>query len=208
MKTLIFIHGGMSFTSQEEYLSWLQSDYTSWCTEKWTPGKKKWKTEAARKWTELGGTVYIPEAPNELNAKYNEWKIVFDTVFSLDEEPLILVGHSLGGCFLLKYFSETTEHGLLRTSQGQRKIDQIHLVAACLSEGDFTLPANYESLQQLGNRVHIWHAEDDDIVPFSVGQELSLLLPDAQTHFFSKEKGYGHFSKVEELEELEKVIGL
>lgn len=191
----------MSFTSQEDYLTWLKTEYTTWCKEKWTPWKKKWKTETARKWAERWGTVYFPEVPNPLNAKYNEWKIVFDTVFSLDNNPLTLIWHSLWGSFLLKYFSEITEYDDLL-----KRVNQVHLIAACLSEWDFTLPSNYEYLQQLGNRVHIWHAEDDTIVPFSVAQELSRILPEAQTHFFGSEKWYGHFSKVEEFEELERVL--
>ncbi|MFZ2255431.1 MAG: hypothetical protein WAW59_04440 [Patescibacteria group bacterium] len=43
-------------------------------------------------------------------------------------------------------------------------------------------------MQKLENRVHIWHAEDDAIVPFSVGEQLAQTLPAAQTHFFSSEK--------------------
>jgi predicted alpha/beta-fold hydrolase len=46
--------------------------------------------------------------PNKLNARYHEWKIFFEGILSkLDrEDEITLVGGSLGGCFLLKYFSE------------------------------------------------------------------------------------------------------
>jgi hypothetical protein len=52
------------------------------------------------------------------------------------------------------------------------RIKAVHLIAACISEGDFTAPTNYDFLASLRNTVHIWHAEDDDVVPFGVAQEL------------------------------------
>ncbi len=58
-------------------------------------------------------------------------------------------------------------------------------MAACIAEGDFTAPTSYDVLKSIGNRVHIWHTEDDPIVPFAVGQELSRTLPDAVFHPFS-----------------------
>ena len=124
----------------------------------------------------------MPIFPNKLDAKYQEWKIVFDGIISgiSRDDHITLIGGSLGGCFLLKYFSEN-QHSPLN-------IDHIHLIAACLECGDFTPPANYEYLQEIGNRVHIWHAVDDTIVPFTIGQELEKILPHAITHFFGSEK--------------------
>ena len=70
----------------------------------------------------------------------------------------------------------------------KEQIHQIHLVAACIEAGNFTAPIEYTALNSLANRVHIWHAEEDQIVPISVGRELSEILPNAQIHFFSEEK--------------------
>lgn len=67
------------------------------------------------------------------------------------------------------------------------KIDQIHLLAACISEGDFTAPENYDILRSLGSKVHIWHAEDDMVVPFAIARQLQKELPYAVTHFFGPE---------------------
>ena len=46
--------------------------------------------------------------PCDLDAKYQEWKIVFESVLSTvgREDEITFVGHSLGGNFLLKYFGE------------------------------------------------------------------------------------------------------
>jgi hypothetical protein len=158
--------------------------------------------------------VYFPNFPNPQNAKYSEWKYFFSIWISSIEIgwEIVFIATSLGGCFLLKYFSEKWNAGFLPTQEWQEqkgknlKIHQIHLMAACQECGDFTSPTNYEYLQQLWNSVHIWHAEDDIIVPFSVGQELSRNLPGAETHFFSREKWYRHFHGVERIVELEEVI--
>jgi len=82
----------------------------------------------------------------------------------------------------------------------------MHLVAACIGEGDFTPPENYTFLQMLGRRLHIWHAEDDRVVPIRIGEFLSETLSQAQAHFFSWEKDYGHFHGIPEFPELEKTM--
>lgn len=138
--------------------------------------------------------------PNKIHARYTEWKTLFEALISQFEssDQLTFVGSSLGGCFLLKYFSEIREFPF--------PIEQVHLVAACISEGDFIAPDNYEYLQQLENRLYIWHAEDDPIVPIHIGIEIASHLPDAQIHFFSPEKGYGHFYGMPRFIELESEI--
>ena len=200
MKTLIFVHGGNSYSSQETYLHWLKNDYPKWLAEEWKPSEKKWKPTLAERFFALWWRVFMPQMPCDLNAKYDEWLITFNELLAIIEpqSEIIFVWHSLGGCFLLKYFSEVTDFPFT--------IDQMHLLAACISEGDFTAPTNYEYLQKQWNQVHIWHAEDDGVVPFSTAEELVRTLPDAQTHFFSSEKWYGHFHGAERIPELEEVI--
>lgn len=201
MKTLIFVHGGESFTDEESYLNFLSNTYAQYYITPWEDKEKiDYRTYISRRWVWDGWQVYYPTMPNKLNARYSEWKIVFDGIMKKmkADDEITFFWTSLGGCFLLKYFSEVGEFPYI--------INQVHLLAACISEWDFTQPNNYEYLQQLENRVNIWYAEDDKIVPFSVAQELARILPDAQTHFFSYEKWYGHFHGVERISELEEVI--
>lgn len=223
MKTLIFIEGGMSFSTYDAYLSWLQSEYIESSSVPYSiEPKKKWKQKLAREWIEKWGVAYMPEMPCDLDAKYNEWKIVFEWVLSkiAPDDELTFVGHSLGGNFLLKYFSEisviSTIGDILLGERGQDfsqnskwrmpRIHQIHLVAACVSEGDFTAPENYDILKNLWNRVHIWHAEDDALVPFTTAKFLEKSLPEAEKHFFDPERGYGHFFPLAVFGELEEVV--
>jgi hypothetical protein len=51
MKTLIFIHGGESFTNDMDYQKFLQETYVLWQSELWTPEiKTSWVQEIAKKW--------------------------------------------------------------------------------------------------------------------------------------------------------------
>ena len=201
MKTLIYIHGGDSFATEESYLKFMKEFYIPMNLEPWkSDSKTKWRDVLSKKWIENWGIVYCPTMPNKQRALYSDWKMVFEALvekLQTSEDEIYLIGGSLGWCFLLKYFSE---------EQPKLNIKEIHLIAACISEGDFTAPTNYDFLRKFGEKVHIWHAEDDDIVPFSVGKEISEELPQAITHFFAKEKWYGHFHKLETLPELEEIL--
>lgn len=51
MNTYIFIHGGESFSSREEYKKWITSTLVEWNREPYAirEEKKKWKIELAEK---------------------------------------------------------------------------------------------------------------------------------------------------------------
>jgi predicted alpha/beta hydrolase family esterase len=109
-----------------------------------------------------------------MNAKYNEWKIFFEKWIEKIEivGNIIFIGNSLGGCFLLRYFSEDN------LKIDTNTIHSIHLVASCLSAGDFNEGKNYHFLKKLKENIFIWHAEDDIVVPISDAKKLSKILPD------------------------------
>ena len=77
--------------------------------------------------------VIKPEMPNKDMARYSAWRLWFEKYFQfLDAEELILIGHSLGAMFLVKYFAE---------NKFPKKVAQLHLVAPVLDaeglpEGD------------------------------------------------------------------------
>jgi uncharacterized protein len=202
MNTYIFIHGGESFSSHEEYMNWMSTTAVEWNIEPYAirEEKKKWKTELAKKLVEKGNLVYLPGFPNPQNAKYEEWKIFFDAwIKNISiQGNIVFIGTSLGGNFLLTYFGEK--------GYFQYPVEGIHLIASCLKCWEFPVTPNFEYLQQLGSRVHIWHAEDDTVVPFSIGQEIAENLPKAETHFFHAEKWYGHFHGIEQISELEDIL--
>lgn len=75
----------MSFTTHDEYLTWLKSDYAYWVAEEWKPSLKKWKPVIAEEFVSRGGIVYMPEMPCSLNSKYDEWRLTFDGLMSTIE---------------------------------------------------------------------------------------------------------------------------
>lgn len=201
-KTLIFIHGADSFTEEEDYQDFLRDVFVPRYSKPWEDiAKPDWKLPIARTWVSQWGIVYYPTMPNKQNARYADWKLVFEGILAKlsPEDEVTLIWGSLGGCFLLKYFSENSQ---IKTHQ----IQQIHLIAACISEWDFTAPTSYDVMKSLGNRVHIWHAEDDPVVPFATAKELEQILSEAQPHFFQSEKWYGHFHGIERIPELEDIL--
>lgn len=79
--------------------------------------------------------------PCDLDAKYIEWKIVFESVMEKlsVRDNITLIGHSLGGNFLLKYFGEIEKYDGNMQADSQEQINllfiqNIHLIAACISE--------------------------------------------------------------------------
>ncbi len=78
--TYIFIPGGESFLTVPEYRDFLSTTLVEWNLDPYAPREpqKKWKTELARRLTEAGHIVYIPNFPNQIDAKYNDWKLFFE----------------------------------------------------------------------------------------------------------------------------------
>jgi predicted alpha/beta hydrolase family esterase len=149
--------------------------------------------------------MFIPEMPNSKNASYKARKIWFEKLFPyLNDEGTILIGHSLGTIFLLKYLTENTF---------PKTISQLHLVGTILDEqempefedylGDFafditTIPSITKQVKQ----VFIYHSKDDDCCPYSHAERLSAFLPDATLLTFTDR---GHFRQADFPELLEKI---
>ncbi len=130
MKTLIFVHGGESFNTDTEYERFLRTVYSDWQSKSWSPSEEKssWKDVIAKKWYFQGNQVFMPVFPNKLNARYEDWKIVFEGIISKlsREDEVSIVGTSLGGCFLLKYFSEQNHknHPFLISDEVEQSISR------------------------------------------------------------------------------------
>jgi len=100
-KQVILIGGGTVFGTYKEFLNFLRNmevsiEYLQ---------KVGWKDTLQEK---LGSDFDVVKLkmPNNMNAKYEEWKIYFEKYTELFDNEIILIGHSLGGIFLVKYLSE------------------------------------------------------------------------------------------------------
>lgn len=188
MKTQIFaIHGGETFDTYEEYLQdLLQKEF-----DLARFGVRDWKANLAERLGE-NYTVILPRMPNLFNAKYIEWKIWFDKIVPYLEEEAILMGHSLGGIFLVKYLAENTI---------PKRAKALFLIAAPFDDADseysladFVLPASFEKLQDQAGKIFIYHSKDDPIVPIVDVHKYERALPSATVRIFD---GRQHFNQVD-----------
>ncbi len=99
---ILIINGGNTFPSYGDYISHLKTKELN--LERLKP-IKDWKDSFQE---DLGENyeVFIPKMPNITNARFEEWKIWFEKIINKLNENSILIGHSLGGIFLAKYFEE------------------------------------------------------------------------------------------------------
>ncbi len=184
-KQIVFIHGGDSFDSYEEYIDFLQNFEID--IERFKP-RKRW-----REWliNELGDDYecLTPDMPNKWNAQFSEWKLWFEKLLPFLHDGVILLGHSLGGVFLAKYLAE---------NDFPKKISKLFLLAAPFDEKDadysmtsFALPADISRIAQQVDHIYIYHSSDDDVVPFVDQAKYKAALPSAELRTFSDR---GHFN--------------
>lgn len=178
---IIFIHGGEVFKKYEDYISYLE--------------EKEFKPEKVERWSrslaeDLGNDfeVLSPSMPSKNNAKYREWKIWFEKIAEYAEDGVILVGHSLGGIFLVKYLTE---------NDFPKKIKALFLAAPPFDDedseyslADFALPEDLSALEERVKNIFVFHSTDDPVVPFKDFLKYKKAVPYAE---FIKLEGRGHF---------------
>ena len=184
-KQIIFIHGGETFDTYEEYIEYLK--YSEYDPRK--EPEKQWKDTLAEK---LGEEyeVFAPRMPSKHNAKYKEWEIWFPKILPFVRDDVVLIGHSLGGIFLVKYLSV---HAF------PTRISATHLIAApydsreaIYSLTDFNLPESLLQFEKQAGQIFLYHSKDDPVVPFSACGKYAARLPRAKVADFETR---GHFLK-------------
>lgn len=187
MKQLVFIHGGETFDTYDEYVDALRS----WTYEPAKETEKRWKHSLPER---LGKDweVFMPSMPSKYNAKFLEWSIWFEKVIPHLKDEVVLLGHSLGGIFLAKYLNE---HEL------PVRVRATFLIAAPFDTedtdytlADFVLPGALNGLGERGGEIFVYHSEDDSIVPFKAHGKYQALVPSSQSRIF---KDRGHFMQLE-----------
>ena len=199
---VLFIHGGEAFSDYNAFLKYLA------VKEIHDP----LGLEKGRRWSktlreDLGDAceVYMPQMPNSWNAKYEEWKIWFERHFEFLRDGVILIGHSQGGYFLAKYFTE---------NEVPFHVKALYLLASPFRPDDFGDEDGGDfafDTAQVGNiadrveRIYILHSADDPIVPFAHGEQFAAALPVAE---FVRFEDKGHFLGEEFPELIQSIRGL
>jgi hypothetical protein len=184
---IVFIHGGDSFDTLDEFHDALRS----WTYNPYAEERKRWR-DAIIKATESTHEGIVPSMPNKQNADYVAWSIWFEKIVPYLRDGAVLVGHSLGSGFLLRYL---TENKLPVT------VSQLHLVAGviddveCPGVGEFGIDiVQWSGFASVIDDVHIWHSADDTYVPLHHAERLAVKYPQATTHYFEDR---GHFLQPE-----------
>ncbi len=183
-KQILIIHGGTVFRKYQDYLNYLKNyklkGLKSIRTKSW---KENFKEDLGRNYD-----VIIPKMPCKRNAKYIEWEIWFNNYIPFLKDSIILIGHSLGATFLIKY---------LLKNKFPKKISQLHLISAAIKEknedlASFLPPKNLKPLEKICSKIFLWHSKNDQIVPFSDFKILANQLINAEKMVY---KNRGHFNQ-------------
>ena len=189
-KQVVTIHGGSTNDTYEEYIKELKAFKLDRDDITFNPTTRGWRHNLQSALGD-GYEVFSPEMPSWMNSKYLEWKIWFEKLFPFLDDGPVFIGHSLGGIFLAKYFAENAD---------MKKTSGVFLVAApyCAKSkfgmADFVLPDDLGRLEKLGDKLHLYHSEDDPIVHFSDLKKYQKLLPGALITVF---KDREHFRQPE-----------
>lgn len=198
---VLFIHGGEAFSDYNNFLSYLRTREM-----RYPHGIRptRWMNTLG---DNLGTDyeLFTPQMPNSQNAKYEEWKIWFERHFEFLHDGVILIGHSQGGYFLAKYFTE---------NEVPFHVKALYLLASPFRPddfgdedgGDFAFDtAQVGKIADRVERVFILHSTDDPVVPFAHGEQFAAALPNAQ---FVRFENKGHFLDEEFPELIQSIRGL
>lgn len=169
MKTAIIIHG---MPSEEEYFE----------INRPAASNNQWLPWLQGKLVKKGILAQTPEMPEPYNPKYEEWKKVFEQ-FDINEYT-ILIGHSCGAGFLVRFLSENNI-----------KVGKVFLVAPWLDPEkylktgmfDFNLDENFSGKTE-GVTV-LYSTDDEDYILDTI----KILKTQTNVISFIEYKDKGHF---------------
>lgn len=196
-KQVVVIHGGGEFVSSsyEELLDELKSREVSIDRLR---QKGSWKANLQN---DLGEhyDVIAPRMPQPDTPRYEAWKLWFEKVIPLLDAEVILVGHSLGGIFLIKYLCENIF---------PRKILALYTIAAPYNDGThpfshsgFVVERGFDQVARQVTSVVLFHSTDDPVVPFDSALLYKEKIPHAVLREFSDKKHFNdeHFPELVEV---------
>lgn len=186
MQQVVVIHGGNSFATYEGYLSYLKNKEIE--DPDYFKRKHGWKISLQ---DVLGSSyeVFSPIMPNSNNARYEEWKIWFEKLVPFLTDNVVLIGHSLGASFLVRYLAENEFSVHIRATllvAGAYSVDMDDMTS------EFAAPKSFELLEKQGGSIFLYQSKDDPVVPFSELAKYQAALPHATARIFTDRE---HFNQ-------------
>ena len=177
------IHGGTVYESDEEYQQALRDLTLNYDRLLYTPSWKNWLAEQLP-----DRDVLLPSMPNKINAKYDDWTLYFSKVVPFLRPDAVLIGHSLGGIFLAKYFTE---------NPSEKPFAKLILIAAPYDDETGESLTGFKlteasALADVFEEIHLLHSTDDPVVPFTENGKYLHDLPSANVHIFNDKQ---HFNE-------------
>lgn len=193
---ILMIHGGTTFKSKKDYLTFLKERKVS------IEEKISWTDEYLKKNLGKNFEIIKPKMPLKENAKYAEWKIHFEKVFHQLKHDIVLCGGSLGGIFLAKYLSE---------NKLPKKVLSTYLICPPYDNslsgedlvGGFKLKSDLSLLEKNTKNLYLMFSKDDEVVPIAHSEKYKKKLKNA--NFIIYESKNGHF-QISEFPEIVKMI--
>jgi uncharacterized protein len=191
-KQILFIHGGTTFKSKEDYIDFLKNRKIS------IKEKIKWSDKYFNKNLSKDFDIIKPKMPLKENAKYEEWKIHFERYFPFLNDNIILIGSSLGGIFLAKYLSE---------NKFPKKILSIYLIAPPFDNtlpsedlvGGFELQSNLSLIEKNSENLYLMFSKDDNVVSISHARKYGKKLKNANIIIYESKNGHFKISEFPEI---------
>nr|QFU78545.1 Alpha/beta hydrolase family protein [uncultured bacterium] len=123
--------------------------------------------------------LHFPKMPYPESPEYDQWKTRFEEFIMTLSGSALLIGHSIGGSFLIKYLSEASEPLPI-------KIEALFIMAAPywgIDEDwqlkDFFLADDFASNLPQDMPIYLYHSIDEATVPFKHHQLYAQKLPQA-----------------------------
>lgn len=194
---ILYIHGGETFKTREDCLNHLRN-------KKVKLGEKvRWHGDSFKKGLGEDFEITKPRMPFQDDAKYSDWKIVFENYLDAMDDNVILIGGSLGGIFLSKYLSE---------NKVDKKILAVYLIAAPFNDelvngedlvGGFELGEDLSLIEENCDNVTLMFSRDDDCVLIESAERYREKLKDSKIIIYESKSG--HF-EIEEFPEIVEMI--
>lgn len=170
MKNAILLHGTCD---KDEYFD---DNYPSLSNSHWFPWLQK-------QLLIKGIHTETPEMPDAYMPEYSKWKKNFEKYY-INEETL-LVGHSCGGGFLVRWLSEN-----------DIKVDRVVLVAPWLDPErvqttDFFEFEISKNLKDKANKMKIFASDNDDT---DIDDSIEIIKKNTEEISLQIFKGQGHFT--------------